>query len=100
MNTRQRHIERCIEHVALAVSLVWRVSAVGCEMRVLGDLEGETLAVGDVPMEGVDLDPAHIVEGPEKVEGGVGGEGGGGTVCGDGENVFFAAGAERLDSLR
>ena len=53
--------------VALAVGLVGGVGAVGGELWVLSNLEGETLTVGDVPMEGVDFDPAHGVECPQQV---------------------------------
>jgi hypothetical protein len=54
-------------HVALAVGLLGRVGTVCSKFRILSDLERETLAVGDVPMEGVNLDPTHRVERPEQV---------------------------------
>lgn len=54
-------------HVALAVGLLGRVGTVCSKLRMLSDLERETLTVGDVPMEGVDLDPTHRVERPKQV---------------------------------
>ena len=54
-------------HVILAVSLIGRIGTVGSKLRVLSDLERETLTVGNVPMEGVNLDPTHRVERPKQV---------------------------------
>ena len=48
--------------VALAIRLLGRVGAIRSELWVLSNHERETLTVGDVPMEGVDLDPTHGVE--------------------------------------
>ena len=54
-------------HVILAVGLLGRVGTVGSKLRVLSDLERETLTVCDMPMEGVDLDPTHRVERSKQV---------------------------------
>lgn len=51
-------------YIAFAVHLVGRVGTVGSKLRVLCNLERETLAVGNMPMERVDLDPTHRVERP------------------------------------
>ena len=54
-------------HIILAVSLIGRVGTISGKLWVLSDLERETLTVGDVPMEGIDLDPTHRVERPKQV---------------------------------
>ena len=56
-----------ILHVTLAVRLISRVGTVGSKLRVLSDLKRETSTVGNVPMEGVDLDPTHRVECPKQI---------------------------------
>ena len=54
-------------HVTRAIRLLSGVGAIHSKPRILRNLERETLTVGDVPMEGVDLDPTHGIERPHNI---------------------------------
>ena len=49
-------------HITRSVDLGLGVRALGCEVRESGHLQGEGLAIDDVPVEGVELDPGHCIE--------------------------------------
>jgi hypothetical protein len=57
-------------HITLAVHLLRRVGTIDGKLGVVCDHKGETLTVRDVPVESVDLDPAHRVQGPGQIRDG------------------------------